>query len=162
MVAAEEARVTARGVTRDRAAAPVGTPAETPEDPLETPVDSTPGVAPDTTPPRVLVDPPSSQKLAKKIKLEVGCSEPCTVTVGGTLKTGKGKKGKSKLTPAESELAAGQSAVLKPKISKQGLKAAKKTVAKGKSVSAKLTVAVTDQAGNTTNDVIKEKLVGKR
>ena len=118
------------------------------------------------TPPEPKLSGKKSQKLGKSVKVEVTGDQACTAEGSGKLvveakKSGKAAlKGKKfKLTKASKDLAANQKGTLKLKLPKKAQKAAKSSLkGKGK-VSAKLTVAASDDAGNQTEAKRTVKLV---
>jgi hypothetical protein len=86
------------------------------------------------------------------VKVKVGAAEAATAMA-------KGKIGKAKLKPASKPIAAGETTVLKlkPKGKKTSKKLAK-ALDKGKKLKAKLSVTITDGAGNTETKRPKVKL----
>ena len=126
------------------------------------PADSTPPpdttAATDTTAANIALKGNKTQKGFKVVKVKVSSDEAGTVTSEGTIKVPvvKGgsssaivaKKKKSKLKGQIKEIAAGETVTLKLKLTKKARKLTKRAQRKGKKPKAKVTVTVTDAAGN--------------
>ena len=93
------------------------------------------------------------QKLAKTVKVKAVTQEDTEAVAKGSLAI-QPKKGKralrgSKLKKATADLAAGVPTTMKPKLPKKAFKKAKRTLASGGKVKAKVTVKATDADGDT-------------
>jgi hypothetical protein len=86
------------------------------------------------------------QKLAK-LRVQASMPEKGTITVRGTVSVPNAAK-VFKLKPVSVAAAAGKTVTIRVKLPKKALKAAKRTLAKGRKVSAKLTILAKDAAGN--------------
>lgn len=125
-----------------------------------------PGSTPDTTPPSGALASKAKQTNDGTIEVQVECTGPeaCKAEAGGTLKvpsTGAKKSAKPKtydLSTASATVAGGTSATLKLKIPKKAGKAAKKALKAKKSVSAQISVKISDTAGNSRELTEKIKL----
>jgi hypothetical protein len=86
----------------------------------------------------------------KGIVVQVRCpAEDCTATARGTVSV-PGASRTYRLKPATKRIARGRTARLKLKFSKRALKAVRGALRKRKKVSARVTVTVSDAAGNGT------------
>ena len=111
---------------------------------------STPPPPPDTTPPTGRAS-AKTQKNDGTIEVTLTCSEACIATPSGTLTvpvvTARGKK-KFTLKGATVTVGAGAKATLRLKVPKKAKKAATAALKAGKKVTAKVSVVITDAAGN--------------
>jgi hypothetical protein len=125
-----------------------------------------PGSTPDTTPPTGNLGSKAKQKNDGTIEVVVECTgaEACQAGASGTLKvpsTGSKKSAKTKsyeLTKTSATVAAGSTATLKLKIPKKAGKAVAKALKAKKSVSAQISVKISDAAGNSRELTEKIKL----
>jgi hypothetical protein len=125
-----------------------------------------PGSTPDTTPPAGNLASKAKQPNDGAIEVQVECTgtEACQAAASGTLKvpsTSSRKSAKTKayeLTKTSATIAAGSTTTLKLKIPKKAAKAATKALKAKKSVSAQITVKISDAAGNSRELTEKIKL----
>ena len=107
----------------------------------------------DATPPDLKLSGKKTQKLGKHVVVNARCDEASSVVARGKLVVGGEAFGLKKATGS---VAAGDKTTLKPKVPKKARKAARKALAHGKNVTAKLEVTATDAAGN---DVTRRRKV---
>lgn len=110
------------------------------------------GAPADKTPPAATLSAKAAQKLGSTVTLKVGCvSEACTARTTGTIrlpKPGRSKAKTLKLKALSTGIKKGATATVKLKLSATARSAIKRALRAGKTISAKVTVTVTDAAGN--------------
>jgi hypothetical protein len=104
---------------------------------------------PDNTAPAATLSGKTSLKVGTTLALGLGCDEACKATATGTVSIRHASKA-YKLKKATTSVGAHRKSTLKPGIPKSVRKAVLKALEKGKSASAKVTIVVTDAAGNRT------------
>jgi ELWxxDGT repeat protein len=132
----------------------LGEPTPTPPPP--------PPPAADTTAPKLGLNAKKSAKLGKAVVITASCDEACTANATGKIavKAPHGsKKAKSiKLKGASANLAAAGAAKLSLKLSKKSLPKAEAALRGGAKLKAKVSVVVTDGAGNAATGSVQVKL----
>lgn len=140
---------------------------------VDTP-DLPPGPPPDTELEDFEVDAKKTQKLGKKLKIKVGvgCGEPCSAEAGGKVKVKGGgnrpvvvaAKKKYGLKKASAEIAAGERKVLKltlkvsKKKAKKAVRALRKALKQGKKVRASIGLDASDDSGNSESATLTVQL----
>jgi hypothetical protein len=112
-----------------------------------------PAPPPDTTAPVAAIAVPSPQSVAERgvIAVRVACPEEnCKATARGTISV-PGAAATFRLAPVSAGVVQGKRATLALKLPKRARAAVRKALAKGRRVSATVTVTVVDAAGNATH-----------
>jgi YVTN family beta-propeller protein len=121
----------------------------------------------DPGPPQLTLGGKTAQKIDASVEVEAGCDEACAATGTGKLTVKGSGNGRSalaaktfKLSAASVDVAAGDTGVLKFKLSRKARKAAAKAVDGGGKATAKVTVTATDASGNAATAKRTVKLTG--
>jgi hypothetical protein len=108
-------------------------------------------------PPEVTLTGKKSQPLGKRVAVKAKCNEACTATGTGTLSVPNASK-VYRLENTSADVAPGETATLKLKLSKAARKAARAALESGEKLTAKLKVVAKDASGKKTTEKRSVKL----